>query len=107
VSDTVDAGGVNALLGLTPSLAFSEVRTSSLSPDEVLAAYDAALEADGWSVTDRAEPIDGVPQGVYFSDDGGVFSVLVFGPDAFASPELEGLEQVADPTQTLVVLLAF
>jgi pimeloyl-ACP methyl ester carboxylesterase len=107
VSDTVDAAGVNALLGLTPSLAFSEVRNSALSPDEVLAAYDTALEADGWSVGDRAEPIDGVPQGVYFSDDGGVFSVLVFGPDAFASPELEGLEQVADPTQTLVVLLAF
>lgn len=107
VSDTVDAGGVNALLGITPSLAFSEARTSALSPDEVLAAYDAALEADGWSVGDRAEPIDGVPQGVYFNDDGGVFSVLVFGPEAFASPELEGLDQVADPTQTLVVLLAF
>jgi hypothetical protein len=44
---------------------------------------------------------------VYFDDDGGVFSVLVFGPEAFASPELEGLDDVADPNLTLVVLLAF
>jgi pimeloyl-ACP methyl ester carboxylesterase len=107
VSGTIDASGVNGLLGLTPSLAFSEVRTSELSPEAVLDGYDTALEPLGWFIGDRAEPIQGVPQGVYFSDDGGVFSVLVFGPDAFASSELEGLDQVADPTKTLVVLLAF
>jgi len=107
IGASVDPAGVNALLGLTPSLAYSEARTSALSPDEVLDAYDAALEAQGFFAGDRAEPITGVPQGVYFSDEGEIFSVLVFGPEAFASPDLEGLDQVADPNLTLVVLLAF
>ena len=48
-----------------------------------------------------------MPQGVYFNEDGAVFSLLVFGPDGFASPDVDGLDQVADPNLTLVVLLAF
>lgn len=107
IGPTIEASGVNALLGLTPALAFTESRTSELSPEEVLDAYDAALEATGWIAGDRAEPISGVPQGVYFNEDGAVFSLLVFGPDGFASPDVEGLDQVADPNLTLVVLLAF
>jgi pimeloyl-ACP methyl ester carboxylesterase len=107
VSDTIDASGINALLGVTPSLAFSESRESTLGPEETLDAYDALLEDQGWSTGGRQEPIPGVPQGVWFNDDGGVFSILVFGPDAYASPELAGLDEVADPTKTLVVLLAF
>ena len=82
----------------------------SPAPDAAVAAldaYDAALEALGWIVGDRAEPIDGVPQGVYFDDSGAVFSVLAIGPEAFENPDLDGLDQVADPTRTLLVLLAF
>ncbi len=107
VSDPIDAAGVNALLGITPSLAYSESRTTTLDANAALDAYDAAMEAQGWFVGERAEPITGVPQSVYFNDEGGVFSVLAFGPDAFESPELDGLDQVADPSQTLLVLLAF
>ncbi|MCB0998171.1 MAG: alpha/beta fold hydrolase [Acidimicrobiales bacterium] len=107
VSDVIDSSGSDALLGITPSLAFSESRTTDLSPDDALDAYDAALEALGWIVGDRAEPIDGVPQGVYFDDSGAVFSVLAIGPEAFENPDLDGLDQVADPTRTLLVLLAF
>ena len=92
---------------MTASLAFSEVRTSAADPLAVLDAYDAALEDQGFIVSDRAEPIAGVPQGVYFADDGTVLSVLVIGPEAMTGPDLEGLDKVVDPTLTLVVLLAF
>ncbi|MFN8022246.1 MAG: alpha/beta hydrolase [Acidimicrobiales bacterium] len=107
VSDVIDSSGINATLGLTPSLAFSESRTSTLTVDQALDAYDAAMEAAGWTVAGRQEPITGVPQAVYFDESGAVFSVLAFGPDAFASPDLDGLDEVADPNVTLLVLLAF
>lgn len=107
VSDVIDSSGINAVLGITPSLAFSESRTTTLSADDALAAYDEAMEAAGWMVGERAEPIDGVPQAVYFDTSGAVMSVLAFAPDVFDSPELDGLGDVADPTRTLLVLLAF
>ena len=107
VSEPIDAGTINALLGLTASLAYSEVRTSADEPLAVLDMYDALLADQGFIASDRAEPITGVPQGVYFADDGTVLSVLVIGPDAMTGPDLEGLDKVVDPTLTLVVLLAF
>lgn len=107
VSEPIDAGAINALLGLTASLAYSEVRTSADEPLTVLDMYDALLADQGYIVSERAEPIPGVPQGVYFADDGTVLSVLVIGPDVIAGPDLEGLDKVVDPTLTLVVLLAF
>jgi pimeloyl-ACP methyl ester carboxylesterase len=107
VSDAIDAAAVNALLGITPSLAFSESRTTALDAEAALDAYDAALEEQGWSAGERGEPIAGVSQSVYFNDDGDVFSVLAFGPAAFENPELSGLDQVVEPSQTLLVLLAF
>ncbi len=48
-----------------------------------------------------------MPQAVYFDTSGAVMSVLAFAPDVFDSPELDGLGDVADPTRTLLVLLAF
>jgi pimeloyl-ACP methyl ester carboxylesterase len=107
ISEPIDGSAVNAALGLTPDLAYSAVRSSDLSPAEVLDAYDAVIGAQGFESAGREEPIPGVPQAIYFSPDGQVFSVLVIGPEAMAGPDLEGLDKLVDPTKTLVVLLAF
>ncbi|MTA15318.1 MAG: alpha/beta fold hydrolase [Actinobacteria bacterium] len=107
VSDPIDASAVNGVLGITPTLAYSESRTTALSPAEALDAYDAALEELGFVVADRVESIPGVPQGVYFTDEGTVFSILAIAGDAYDSPDLGGLADVVDRTQTLLVLLAF
>jgi hypothetical protein len=44
---------------------------------------------------------------VYFAEDDTVFSILAIAGDAYDSPDLGGLGDVVDRTQTLLVLLAF
>lgn len=105
VSNPIESEEIAALLGLAPTLAYSEIRTSTIDPLDVLDAYDAALEQTGFSVAGRQQPIDGIDQAVYFSPEGDLLSVLVIGPDSFDLPELDDLDQVADPTATLVVVL--
>jgi pimeloyl-ACP methyl ester carboxylesterase len=105
VGDVVDATELGAFLGLTPTMAYSEIRTASVAPSDVLDNYDVALEEAGFTVAGRQQPVAGIDQAVYFSEDGELFTVLVMGPDSYSSPELEGLDQIVDATTTLVVLL--
>ena len=101
---------MNAAAGPHPVRSrYCESRTSELSPDEVLDAYDEAL-ARGRGLDRRraGRAIADVPQGVYFDDDGAVLSLLVFGPGRLSTAEdLAGLDQASTRGMTLVVLLAF
>jgi hypothetical protein len=106
VSEPFDSAEVNSILGLGPTLAYSELRTTSAASGDVLDAYDAALEDAGFLVAGRQQPIDGVDQAVYLPLDGDVLSVLAIGADSMGSPDLEGLADVVPAGQTLVVLLA-
>jgi pimeloyl-ACP methyl ester carboxylesterase len=106
VSDVFDSPEINSLLGLGPTLAYSELRTSALDTTGVLDAYDASLESAGFQVGGRQEPIPGIVQGVYLEESGELFSVLVIGPDGMEEPDLEGLAELVPEGQTLVVLLA-
>ncbi|MGD9998812.1 MAG: alpha/beta fold hydrolase [Ilumatobacteraceae bacterium] len=105
VGEIYASAEVNGILGLAPTFAYSELRTSSLAPDDVLDAYDDALEDAGFLVGGRQEPIDGVNQAVYLQSDGEVFSVLAIGHDSMDSPDLEGLADAVPAGQTLIVLL--
>lgn len=102
-----DAPEITSLLGLSPTSAYSELRTTSLPPDEVLDAYDTSLEDAGFQVGGRQEPIPGIDQAVYLEPGGGLFSVLAIGPDGMTEPDLEGLSELVPEGQTLLVLLTF
>lgn len=107
VGEVIVAPEVNALLGLTRSVAFSELRTTSLDPEAVLEGYGDAASDAGFTDAGRQEPIPGVQQAIFLPPGDDAFSVLVIGPEMYDEPDLEGLRDVlADPTQTLVVLLA-
>jgi pimeloyl-ACP methyl ester carboxylesterase len=106
VSEVFESPEVNALLGLGPNLAYTELHTSALTATAVLDAYDAALEAAGFQVGDRQQPLPGLSQGVYLQPDGDLFSVIAIGADSFDEPDLEGLADLVPDGQTLVVLLA-
>jgi pimeloyl-ACP methyl ester carboxylesterase len=105
VSAIFDEPRVNEELGFGPTLAYTELHTSAMTPSEVLDAYDDALSDDGFQVGDRQEPLDGLEQGVYLQPDGELFSVLAIGPDTFDEPEFEGLADLVPTGQTLIVLL--
>jgi hypothetical protein len=106
VSDVLVSPEVNALLGLGPTLAYSELRTSAAPPDDVLDAYDDALGASGFQSAGRQEPLEGVHQAIYLNDDGEILSVLAVDPASYDSPDLEGLGDLVPPDQTLIVLLS-
>jgi pimeloyl-ACP methyl ester carboxylesterase len=108
VSDVVQVPEALAALGITPDVAWSELRLSdSLDPDGVLAAYEPLLTGAGFVSFGTQEPVPGVQQAVYQSPGDEAFSVLVLGEDALGDPDLGNLAEVLpEGTQTLVVLIA-
>lgn len=96
-----------AALGLSPDLAYTELRTSTLGAQEVLDAYDAVLPDAGFTGFGQDEPVPGVQQSIYGSPGDELFAVLVIGHDSLDDPALGNLaEIVPDGTETLVILLA-
>ncbi|MCU1361618.1 MAG: alpha/beta hydrolase [Ilumatobacteraceae bacterium] len=106
VSAVFDSPAAAQVLGLGPTLAYSELRTTSLSPSDALDAYDTALQAAGFQVGDRQAPTPGLLQGVYQQADGGLFSVIAIGPDSFGDADFKGLADLVPAGQTLLILLA-
>lgn len=105
VSSVFKAPGVTALLGFTPTLAYTELRTSALPAADVADAYEAALADAGFEVGDRAEPTPGVTQSVFRESGGDLLGMLVFGDEAMADPDLAALAELVPAGQTLIVLL--
>lgn len=106
VDDVITSSEVISALGITPNLAYSEIRQSALDPDAVFDAYGAALEAEGFTELGRPSPFDGGQQVVYSAPDGQLFSILVVTTDAYDDPELGNLgDVVPDPSKVLLVLL--
>lgn len=92
-------------LGLSPSQAFSELRTTTLEPEAAIAAYDEAMAAAGFTVGGTQVPFDGALQGIYLEPNGDVFSVVAVGSDAANSPEMEGIADLYPSDSTLLLLL--
>lgn len=106
VGDIVASPEIAAALGITPSLAYAELRQTSLEPDAVFDAYSAALEAGGFTELGRQSPFPGAQQVVYSAPGDQLFSILAITTDAYAQPALGSLgELVPDPTKALLVLL--
>lgn len=105
VGDVVLLPALSGALGLTPDLAYAELRTTQLDPAATIEAYDTALVADGFVKVAEQEPFGGTSQGIYAQEDGDIFTVLAIGQDALSEPELESAADVFPATGTLVVLL--
>lgn len=105
VSDVVLLPALTGALGLTSTLAYSEMRLTDLDPAVAIATYTEALVAGGFIDGGTQEPFAGSVQGVYLEPDGDFFSVLAIGQAALDEPEMDGVEDVFPETGTLVVLL--
>jgi pimeloyl-ACP methyl ester carboxylesterase len=106
VDDVITSPEVTLALGITSTLAYSEIRQSALDPDAIFDAYGAVLEAEGFTELGRPSPFEGGQQVVYSAPDGQLFSILAITTDAYDDPELGNLgEVVPDPSKLLLVLL--
>jgi pimeloyl-ACP methyl ester carboxylesterase len=106
VDDVITSPEVTLALGITSTLAYSEIRQSALDPDAVFDAYGAVLEAEGFTELGRPSPFEGGQQVVYSAPDGQLFSILAITTDAYDDPELGNLgDVVPDPSKLLLVLL--
>ncbi len=106
VSGAVSLPAVAAALGAAPTQVFSEMRTTTLSSDEVVAAYTTALSGrlqrfDAPSIF----PFDDVVQGAY-SDGNATLVVLALGSQAFESEPLQSAKPDLPPNTTVVWLIA-
>jgi hypothetical protein len=102
VSDPIDSTELLAALGLSPTIAFSEVRDTDLDVDTVLDAYDESLTAAGFTLVARETPA-GFTQAIY-SLGGQQLVILAFGADDLAAPEMSPLADLVNPDRTLLVM---
>ncbi len=107
IDPAVDNPELNAALGLSPTDLFAEVRTASITADEVLEAYSGALDQDQFAPLGEQEPFPGVRQLVFDAPDGQFLSVLAFDQDDLLTPDLEGIAELIEPGKTLVLILTF
>jgi pimeloyl-ACP methyl ester carboxylesterase len=108
VSDVVALPAVTAAIGATPTQFFSELRTTSLSATDAIAAYTAAFSGDGLQKADAPAmlPINGVLQGAYSDGVGKVVVVEAFEPAAFDDKSLQSAKAEVPPNTTVVWLIA-
>lgn len=106
VSDPVDLPALGALLGT--SQAFSELRTTSLSAQDAVAAYNTEAGNTNFQPFDAPPlvPLDDVAQGVYTDGSGSTFAVIALGPKAFNDESLQSAKFEIPPNTTVVWIFA-
>ena len=105
VSDVIEAGIVQDLLGLADTFAFSELRTTELDSDASREAYTAAMEAAGFSLDGSQDlPFDGGVVDYFTSADGDSVLVAFLSPEAFDSADLAAAKDAVPATGTVLVL---
>ncbi len=98
-----------AALGATPTLVFSEMRTTTLSAEDAVAAYTKVLNDAGFEQFDAPQsiPIDDTVQGAYSDlNNGNTLVVIAFGPKAFDDESLQTAKAEVPPNTTVVLLIA-
>ena len=91
-----------------PTQAFSEMRTTSLSAVDAIAAYNDVMAADGFQQFDTpaALPIDDVAQSAYVDFSGRAVLVVAMGPKAFDDRALQSAKAEVPADTTVVWLIA-
>ena len=108
VSPVVELPNLLAALGAEPSVVFSEMRTTTMSSDEAIAAYTEALGDEGIEEFESpdTQPIDDMKQGTYTDGGDRTMIVIAFGPKSFEDEELKAFKKDVPPDTTLVWLVA-
>ena len=108
VSDVAQLPALASALGAEPTQVFSEMRTTSLSPDEAIAAYTQALRSKGFQILDAPQslPIADTRQGAYVASQTQALLVEAMGPKAFDDEILKGAKGEVPPNTTVVLLIA-
>ncbi|MGZ4770588.1 MAG: alpha/beta hydrolase, partial [Ilumatobacteraceae bacterium] len=106
LSAPVDLPALGALLGT--SQAFSELRTTSSSAQDVVDEYNNAVNGTDFQPFDAPPlvPLDDVAQGVFSDSSGNTFAVIAFGPKAFDDESLQSAKFEVPPNTTVVWVFA-
>ncbi len=106
-SDVVALPAVEAALGITDTLGYSETRTTELEAQAAADAFDAELADAGFqSAGNQDLGIDDTIETGYFTPDGDLLVVIVMGPAAFDTDDLAGAKPSV-PADTTVVLYLY
>ena len=108
ISGVVDLPELAAIIGADPSDVFSELRTTSLSANDAVDAYTAALGGVGFEQFDAPStlPVADTAQGTYSDFETRTLAVLAFGPKSFDDEELQVAKDQIPPDTTVVWLIA-
>ena len=98
------AASVLAAIGLTPRDGWNEVYGTALGPEAALGAYATPLRSAGFQEAGREELDADLLQGVWFTRDGELLSVLIIGSATLTELVLEGL---VEPGGSVVVVSHF
>lgn len=107
VSEVASLPALAAALGATPTQVFSEMRTTTLSAEDAVAAYTKVLSSAGFEQFDAPQslPIDDTVQGAYSDlSNGNTLVLIALGPKAFDDKSLQSARAEV-PADTTVVLL--
>jgi pimeloyl-ACP methyl ester carboxylesterase len=108
MSDVVTLPAVAAVLGAVPTDVFSELRTTTLSAADAVAAYTKALGDAGLAEFDAPPFIesDDSAQGVYSDGQERTMAVIAFGPKGFDDEALQSGKVDVPPNTTVVFIVA-
>jgi len=97
-----------AVLGASATQVFSEMRTTTMSAEDAVAAYTDALSNVDLKQFDapNALPIDDVAQGAYSDFSSKALLVIAMGPKAFDDKALQSAKVEVPPNTTIVWLVA-
>ena len=108
MSDVVTMPAVAAVLGAEPTEVFSELRTTTMSAKDAVAAYTKALGDAGLDEFDAPPliPSDDTAQGVYSDGRDRTMAVIALGPKGFDDEALQSAKVDVPPNTTVVWIVA-
>lgn len=108
MSDVAALPAVAAVLGAEPTDVFSELRTTSLSAKDAVAAYTKAFGDTGLGEFDAPPLISSTDtaQGVYSDGVNRTIAVIAIGPKGFDDEALQGGKVDVPPNTTVVWIVA-
>jgi hypothetical protein len=105
VGDVVSLPSVLAALGLSDTVGYGVLRTSTLGLDGTAAAYESALTAANFKSLGKQDiGINGTAETGYLTGTGDLLVVVVLAPEAFDTKELGDLKADVPPNTTLVLI---